>query len=206
MVILPARRYFLGAVSSPDPIATVLAWLEEAKAAGLRIPEAMVLATASAEGRPSARVVLFRGMSGEGLTFFTNYESRKARELEVRDHAAAVFYWEPLGRQVRIEGRVEKLAPQESDAYFAQRPRGSQLSAVVSPQSRPIERLEELRRRRDALQAELGDRPVPRPENWGGYRLVPELVELWEDGADRMHERRLYRRVDGGWTMSHLAP
>lgn len=206
MVIVTARGYFLGAVSSPDPIATLLQWLDDARAAGLEIPEAMVLATVSPQGLPSARVVLFRGVSGDGLTFFTNYESRKARELAENDRAAAVFYWEPIDRQVRLEGRVEKLAPAESDAYFARRPRGSQLSAAVSPQSRPIEDLSDLRHRREALQAELGDRPVPRPQNWGGYRLIPDVIELWQDGADRMHDRRLFRRVGDAWVMSRLAP
>lgn len=190
-----------------DPIATLRAWIEEARAAGEREPEAMTLATVDADGRPSARIVLLRGRSDDGvLRFFTGYESRKGNELQGNPWAAVVLHWRSISRQVRVEGRVFRLPAVESDAYFAQRPRDSQLAAAVSPQSRVIESLDALERERQALSEQLGDGPVPRPERWGGYGLVPEVVELWRSGASRMHERRRFVRSEGGWIVEMLGP
>lgn len=190
-----------------DPIATLRAWLEEARAAGEREPEAMTLATATPEGRPSARIVLLRGRSDDGvLRFFSGYDSRKGLELAGNPWAALVLHWKALSRQVRVEGKVHRLAAGESDEYFAQRPRESQLAAAVSPQSRVIESLGALERERQVLAERLGGGPVPRPERWGGYGLVPEVVELWRSGASRMHERRRFVRSEGGWSVEMLGP
>jgi pyridoxamine 5'-phosphate oxidase len=188
-----------------SPLDRVAAWVEEARAKGVLEPDAMALATAR-DGAPSVRFVLCRGIDATGIRFFTSYESRKAGELENNPRAAVVFHWAALGKQVRIEGTVSRLAAAESDAYFAGRPRGSQLAASVSPQSRVIASLEELRGKQAALAAELGDRPVPRPASWGGYRLTASRVELWTSGADRMHERLVYERAGEGWKESKLAP
>lgn len=195
------------AVTDEDPIATLRAWLDEARAAGEREPEAMTLATVGEGGRPSARIVLLRGRSDDGvLRFFTGYDSRKGLELAGNPWAAVVLHWKTISRQVRVEGRVHRLAAVESDEYFAQRPRESQLAAAVSPQSRAIESLEALERERQVLAERLGDEAVPRPERWGGYGLVPEAVELWRSGASRMHERRRFVRSEGGWIVEMLAP
>jgi pyridoxamine 5'-phosphate oxidase len=190
-----------------DPIATLVAWCDEARARGLREPEAMTLATATRGGVPSARVVLFRGLTPErAIRFFTNYESRKARELDDNPRAAAVFHWADLGKQVRIEGSVSRLPAAASDEYFASRPRLSQLGAWASPQSQPIGSLDELIARRAERERELGTGPVPRPAFWGGYALRPERVELWVDGEARFHERRLFERAGEAWSVSSLAP
>jgi pyridoxamine 5'-phosphate oxidase len=186
----------------------VAAWLDEARAKGVLEPEAMALATCVG-GVPSARFVLCRGIDaidGGGVRFFTSYESRKAQELEANPRAAVVFHWAALARQVRIEGTVSRLPAADSDAYFAARPRGSQLAASVSPQSRVITSLDELRQKQVALATELKDRPVPRPATWGGYRLAASRVELWTSGADRMHERLVFEREGDGWKESRLAP
>jgi pyridoxamine 5'-phosphate oxidase len=194
-------------VTDEDPIATLRAWLDEARAAGEPEPDAMTLATATADGRPSARMVLLRGRSDDGmLRFFTSYDSRKGRELADNPRAALVLHWKLLGRQVRVEGPVQPLPAAESDAYFAARLPGSQLAAAVSPQSAVIEGLPALERERQALRERLGDRPVPRPPRWGGYGLVPEVVELWRLGEARMHERRQFTRCAGGWFVERLAP
>jgi pyridoxamine 5'-phosphate oxidase len=193
--------------TNDDPIATLVAWCDEARTRGLREPNAMTLATATPDAVPSARVVLFRGLTPEGaVRFFTNYESRKARELDQNPRAAAVFYWPDLGRQVRIEGKVTRLSAEASDVYFAGRPRMSQLSAWASPQSLPIASLEELVARRTEKEAAMGAGPVPRPPFWGGYALEPERVELWITGEARFHDRRLFERTDKGWRVSTLAP
>jgi pyridoxamine 5'-phosphate oxidase len=190
-----------------DPIATLVAWCGEARARGLREPEAMTLATATPGGLPSARVVLFRGLTPEGaIRFFTNYESKKAHELDQNPHAAAVFYWADLGKQVRVEGTVSRLPAAASDEYFAGRPRMSQLGAWASPQSRPIASLDELVSRRAEQEAQLRAGPVPRPPFWGGYALLPERVELWVNGEARFHERRLFERAGNGWRVTTLAP
>ncbi len=194
-------------ITNADPIATLVSWCEEASTRGIREPFAMTLATATTGGVPSARVVLFRGLTPErAIRFFTNYESRKARELDQNPRAAAVFYWPDLARQVRVEGQVSRLSAAASDEYFAGRARLSQLGAWASPQSQPIASLDDLVARRTAREAEFGAGAVPRPSFWGGYALAPERVELWTNGEARFHERRLYERVGEGWKVSALAP
>ena len=184
-----------------DPVAELRAWLEEARAAGIELPEAMTLATATADGAPSARMVLLKDADERGLSFFTNYESRKGVELAENPRAALVVYWHALGRQVRVEGSVERLPAAESDAYFESRPPGSRRSAAVSPQSAVIASREELAR----AAAALGD-DVSRPPRWGGYLLVPSLWEFWQHRVDRLHDRFRYRQAEGGWVVERLAP
>jgi len=194
-------------MTEDDPIATLVAWCDEARERGVIEPTAMTIATATRDGVPSARVVLFRGLTKDrALRFFTNYESRKGRELEENPRASAVFYWRELARQVRVEGRVSRLPSGESDDYFAQRPRLSQLSAWASPQSEGIGSMDELFARRDAREAEFAGGVVPRPPFWGGYALSPERVELWINGEARFHDRRLFERTADGWKRSRLAP
>jgi len=184
-----------------DPVAQLRAWLEEARAAGVELPEAMTLATATPDGVPSARMVLLKDTDRRGLSFFTNYESRKGVELAENPRAALVLYWHVLGRQVRAEGSVERLSEAESDAYFESRPPGSRRSAAVSPQSRVIGSREEL----EEAAEELGD-DVTRPASWGGYLLVPSLWEFWQHRVDRLHDRFRYRPGDAGWVVERLAP
>jgi pyridoxamine 5'-phosphate oxidase len=184
-----------------DPIAQLQAWLAQARAAGIELPEAMTLATATREGAPSARMVLLKDAGRRGLSFFTNYESRKGMEMAENPRAALLVYWHVLGRQVRVEGGVERLPAAESDAYFESRAPGSRRSAAVSPQSRVIGSREELHR----AAAELGD-DVPRPPGWGGYLLVPSLWEFWQHRLDRLHDRFRYRPGDDGWIVERLAP
>ncbi|MGH7297507.1 MAG: pyridoxamine 5'-phosphate oxidase [Polyangiaceae bacterium] len=188
------------------PLQTLAAWLAEAESAGLSEPSAMALATVSPEGAPSVRIVLCRGVDARGVRFFTNYDSRKAHELDATGRAAAVFHWASLGRQVRIEGRVERATAAESDAYFEARPRGHQLAGAVSPQSRPIESLDALRAEYLSLEARLAGAPVPRPAGWGGYWLLADRVEVWKAGADRMHDRIAYERRGSEWAGVRLAP
>jgi pyridoxamine 5'-phosphate oxidase len=193
----PLDRWDLDA----DPVVQLRAWLEEARATGVELPEAMALATATRDGAPSARMVLLKDADERGLSFFTNYESRKGLELTENPRAALVLYWHALGRQVRVEGSVERLPAAESDEYFESRPPGSRRSAAVSPQSEVIESREELEREAAAL----GD-DVPRPPGWGGYLLVPSLWEFWQHRVDRLHDRFRYRPGDGGWIVERLAP
>ena len=192
--------------SDTDPIELFLSWYDEAVRNGLPFADAMALATCDPSGHPSVRMVLFRGMSGGGLRFFTNLESRKARELAGNDRAAVVFHWAALERQVRIEGRVELLDGAEADAYFQSRPRGSQLSAWASPQSRPVEG-------RDVLEAAVLEqtekyrgRAVPRPPFWSGYRLLPDSIEFWVGSEHRLHDRVVYSRGGDHWTHARLGP
>jgi pyridoxamine 5'-phosphate oxidase len=187
------------------PLDRAAQWLSEAEQAGGPDPVAMALATASADGAPSVRIVLCRGIDSRGLRFFTNYESRKAIELDTNPRAAVVFHWPGLTRQLRAEGRIERLPGAESDEYFAARPRGHQLSAHASPQSRVIASLDEVRLRATALEEELG-RDVPRPAFWGGYRLVPHAIEFWVQGAHRLHDRVRFELKDGAWREQRLAP
>ncbi len=190
-----------------DPIEQFRGWYEEAVAQKLSQPEAMCLATATADGRPSARMVLLRGLDERGFVFFTNYESRKAHELAANPQAALVFHWEPLDRQVRIEGNIERAGPEEADRYFAARPRGSQLGAWASPQSRVLTGRAELEERVRRVAALYPDGPVPRPSYWGGYRVVPHAVEFWQGRLNRLHDRLRYtRRNDGSWLIERLAP
>jgi pyridoxamine 5'-phosphate oxidase len=182
------------------------AWLTEAQAAGILEPTAMALATVGADGAPSVRFVLCRGIDSRGVRFFTNYDSCKARDLDATHRAAAVFHWAAFARQARLEGRVVRATPEESDAYFASRPRGHQLAAVVSPQSREIASLDDLHARYGELDARLAGAPVPRPAEWGGYWLLADVVELWLGKPDRMHDRVRYERDGDSWRAIRLAP
>jgi pyridoxamine 5'-phosphate oxidase len=188
-----------------DPWQLFESWYAEARAAELPLPEALMLATVG-DGRPSARIVLYKGRSGSGLRFFTNYESRKARELVQTSFAAAVFHWAALGRQVRIEGQVEKLSGQESDEYFASRPRESQLAAWASQQSAVLTSRQALQSELSRVRERFGQGPVSRPPNWGGYRLTPENFEFWSASEHRLNERWLFTRLETGWRRSLLAP
>jgi pyridoxamine 5'-phosphate oxidase len=189
-----------------DPLEQVQAWYAAAVDAGLPEPNAMALATATPEGVPSLRYVLLKAIDARGLEFFTNYESRKGGELAANQAAAAALYWQPLHRQVRLEGRVEVLSAEESDAYFASRTRGSQLGAWASQQSREIPDRAWLEARVAEAEARFPDQ-VPRPPFWGGYRLLPDAVELWEGREDRLHDRaRFTRAPGGGWHGQRLSP
>ena len=188
-----------------DPMRQFERWFEDAVRAELPLPNAMALATADAAGRPSARVVLLKGVDGGGFVFFTNYNSRKARELETRGAACLVFMWSPLERQVRIDGTIERVAAAESDAYYASRPVGARLSAWASPQSDPVASRNILEKAMDEARRRYGDAP-PRPPHWGGYRVLPAEIEFWQGRADRLHDRLLYKRAATGWTLERLAP
>ena len=189
----------------PDPVRQLLAWQAEARAAGIQLSEAAALATATADGAPSVRMVLVKDVDDGGLTFFTGYDSRKGRELAENPRAALLLYWHDLGRQARVEGPVERLSAEESDAYFRSRPVGSRLSAAVSAQSEVIESREQLEQAAVSLGRFVGD-DVPRPERWGGYRLRPGLWEFWQHRVDRLHDRFRYRPDDAGWIVERLAP
>ena len=189
-----------------DPIDQFAAWFVDAQEAA-PLPEAMTLATVDAEGAPDARMVLLKGFGPDGFRFFTNYESAKSEQLAANGRAALILYWRELDRQVRIRGTVERLSPEDSDAYFSSRPRDSQIAAAVSPQSRPIER-EELDRRFAELAADLGEAAPERPGHWGGYLLRPEVIEFWLGRDRRMHDRFRFTRKSGseGWGIERLAP
>jgi pyridoxamine 5'-phosphate oxidase len=199
------------AAPGPEPLSVLNAWYDEAVRGGGPTPDAMTLATASPDGRPSARIVLFKGLMRGAVLFVTNYRSRKAHELELNPHAAIVMHFPLLERQVRLEGRVERATEAESDAYFRGRPRGSQLGAWASPQSQPIASRATLDQLSLAADARFAERPVTRPEFWGGYLVFPERVELWLGRPDRLHDRFLYTRGDAEdvtttWTIERLAP
>jgi pyridoxamine 5'-phosphate oxidase len=189
-----------------DPIAQFRRWFEDAERAAIHEPNAMTLATVGADGQPAARVVLLKGLDQRGLAFFTNLASRKSRELDVNVRAALVFWWGPLARQVRFEGAVERVADAEADAYFASRPRGSQIGAWASRQSAVLGQRAELLANVRALEARFAGAEVPRPPFWGGYRLEPDRIEFWEGREDRLHERRLHTRQGDAWTSEHLYP
>jgi pyridoxamine 5'-phosphate oxidase len=191
-----------------DPFTQFQRWWQDALEARLPQPEAMTLATCTADGKPSARMVLLRGFDERGFVFYTNYQSRKGQELLAHPLAALVLYWEPLDRQVRIEGRVEKTSPDESDLYFQQRPRGSRLGAWASPQSQQLQDREELERLYQEVEERFaGDGPVPRPPDWGGFRVVPAVIEFWQGRPNRLHDRLRFRREQGQpWTRERLAP
>lgn len=189
-----------------EPWACFEAWLAEAVALGEPEPTAMALATADSRGVPSVRLVLYKGRDGDGLRFFTGYTSRKGLELNENPRAAVVFHWPRLTRQVRVEGSVERLSPATSDAYFASRPRQSRLAAVASPQSQPVNSREALDARFAAAQQEYAGAEVPRPQTWGGYRLLPERWEFWVGAEHRLHDRWEMTRAEGGWRTMRLGP
>ena len=191
---------------APGPIEQFRVWFEEALNAGLHEPNAMTLATATPDGKPSARVVLLKGYDERGFTFYTNYEGRKARELEANPNCTLAFYWGELERQVRVEGRATRVPAEESDAYFASRPRGSQIGAWTSEQSRTVEGRERLEERLQKLEAEYEGREIPRPPFWGGYRVEPESIEFWQGRENRLHDRLLYTRRGGEWEIQRLQP
>jgi pyridoxamine 5'-phosphate oxidase len=189
-----------------DPLEQFRRWFAEAGVA-VEVPEAVALATATADGAPSARMVLLKGFDERGLVFYSHHTSRKGRELDANPQAALLFHWSPLGRQVRVEGRAERVSPEESDAYFAKRPRGAQLGALASRQSEPLESRAELDERIAELESGLGEGPVPRPPTWGGFRLVPAAWEFWQHRASRLHDRFRYERErSGAWRVERLFP
>lgn len=191
---------------SPDPISELARWMNEAIAADVLEPTAMTLATADGDGVPSARIVLCKGIDESGLTFFTNYESQKGRELLANPRAALVFFWKELERQVRVTGVVSKVPRAESEAYYRTRPLGSRIGAWASAQSEPVASRAELTNRFAAAEAKYAESEPPLPAFWGGYRLVPDMIELWQGRPSRMHDRLQYTRVGSGWTLTRLCP
>lgn len=192
--------------AAADPFVQFRAWMAAAMDGGVPTANAMTLATVDDKGRPSARVVLLKELDERGFTFYTNYQSRKGRELAGHPLAALLFFWESQHRQVRVEGTVEQVSAAESDAYFAVRPRGSQISATVSPQSQVVEHREELERAVAALEERLAGAAPPRPASWGGYRVIPEWFEFWQGQENRLHDRVQYRREGELWVRERLAP
>ena len=191
--------------ADPDPLRQFAMWLREAVQAGLALPNAMTLATADAAGTPDARIVLLKDLEQGGFAFYTNYRSRKARELEARPAACLVFQWSELERQVRIQGAVDKVSAADSDRYFASRPLGARLSAWASAQSDAVSGREVLEEAVRQVRKRYGDDP-PRPPHWGGYRVMPQAIEFWQGRADRLHDRLLYTRTSDGWRIERLAP
>ncbi len=191
---------------APDPIGMFGRWLQDTIDSGLHEPNAMAVATAGPDGRPTVRLVLLKGVDERGFVFYTNYESRKGRELGANPHASLLFPWHDLQRQVRVEGPVSRVSAEESEAYFASRPRESQLGAWASPQSREVSSRAEMEAAYAELEAQYAERDVPLPPTWGGFRVEPEVVEFWQGRKGRMHDRLVYRRDAGGWTTARLAP
>jgi pyridoxamine 5'-phosphate oxidase len=190
----------------PDPVRQFQAWFRPRLDSGVPEATAMTLATVTPEGRPAARTVLLKGVSGEGFVFFTNYGSPKGRQLTANPHASLVFHWPEAHRQVIVAGPVTKVSDQESDAYFRTRPRGSQLGAWASSQSEPLESRQALERRVAELDRRYQGGEVPRPPFWGGFRLAPEAIEFWQGREDRLHDRFRYRRQAGSWVIERLSP
>ena len=189
-----------------DPIKLFQTWLNDAFEAGLPLPEAMTLATAMPDGKPSARMVLLKQVDHDGFVFYTNYNSDKAEQLDENPYAALVFYWAKLDRQVRVEGSISRTSREESLAYFATRPRESQIGAWASEQSEVISSRAELEQRAEELEKQYRDREIECPEHWGGYRLKPERIEFWKSRTGRLHDRILYQREGDAWTITRLAP
>jgi pyridoxamine 5'-phosphate oxidase len=198
----PLRRNDL----DPDPLQQFRAWYEAAQAAGAARPDAVALATATPDGLPSVRFVLLKSADEDGFLFYTGYESRKGRELDANPRAALCFYWHELGRQVRVEGTVERVPLDASDRYFDSRPYGAQLSASASRQSEVVRGRRELEEEVERLQARYGEGMVPRPEVWGGFAVEPALYEFWQHRDDRLHDRFRYRADGGGWVIERLSP
>lgn len=190
-----------------NPIVQFEHWFNEALAAEVHEPNAMTLSTATTDGRPSARIVLLKGVDHNGFVFFTNYLSRKGKELNKNPLAALTFFWGPLERQVRVEGTIEKLSKEASEKYFHSRPKGSQIGAVASPQSQEIAGRDVLEQKWTELEAQYADKEVPKPTYWGGYVLKPTLVEFWQGRASRLHDRIVYKKADkNNWKIVRLAP
>ncbi|AXT85931.1 pyridoxamine 5'-phosphate oxidase [Aeromicrobium sp. A1-2] len=201
-----AREGLDETAAGDDPLALFGRWLNEAIDADLYEPNAMALATATRDGRPAVRIVLLKGLDERGLTFFTSYESRKGAELEANPRAAATMLWHPLQRQVRVEGVVNRIDEAESDSYFQSRPRGSQIGAVASPQSRPIPNRESLEQRVLEVEQVFGGHEIVRPPIWGGYRIAFDTIEFWQGRESRLHDRLRYARQGDGWRRDRLAP
>lgn len=189
-----------------DPLIQFEQWFEEATDAGLPEVNAMTLATCGIDFKPSARIVLLKGLEADNFVFYTNYNSRKGKELLWNPYAALLFFWNELHRQVRIEGRIEKLPPEASDAYFSSRPEGSKLGAWVSPQSEVITNREVLDKKLEALELEWAGSIIQRPEHWGGYKVIPSTIEFWQGRTSRLHDRLLFTRINEHWKLERLAP
>ena len=204
------QNYTLAGLSEADidsdPIEQFKTWFQQALAADLVEPNAMTLATATPEGKPTARIVLLKGVSDRGFVFYTNYESQKGQQLIANPHAALVFLWDKLERQVRIEGEVAKLSTEESAEYFHSRPKASQLGAWASDQSRVIPNREVLEQRLTELQEKYADDTVPLPEHWGGFRVLPNRIEFWQGRPSRLHDRLVYVQANGSWQIKRLSP
>lgn len=191
----------------PDPFVEVRRWLAVAVDGGIAQANAITLATVDERGRPASRIVLLKDIDARGFVFFTSYESRKARDLASHPYASMILFWEPLHRQIRIEGTIEKVDPLESDAYFATRPRGSQIGAIASPQSQVIASRQWLETKVAEVAAQHHEQAaLPRPATWGGYRVVPDMIELWQGQHSRLHDRVRYQLRDGRWIRDRLAP
>jgi pyridoxamine 5'-phosphate oxidase len=194
------------ATEESDPVELFKSWFEAARGAGVLLPEATALATATPDGVPSVRMVLLKDVDERGFVFYTNYGSQKARELDANPKASLCFHWAILQRQVRVSGRVTRVPVEESAAYFATRPRGSQIGAWASRQSESLESREDLEQAVRELEQKFAGQEVPLPPFWGGYRLEPEVIELWQGRADRLHDRLLFTRAGSGWTTRRLCP